>query len=90
MALVLVLIGTPNTEGDKVAYLLKQMIENQGETLVIDCGFMAQPILRADVPREQVAEAAQVGIADLRSCRSEEAKVMITKGEAKCWNTSFH
>ena len=37
---------------------------------------MAQPIFKADVARQEVAEAAEVGLADLRSGRSEEAKAM--------------
>jgi uncharacterized protein (UPF0261 family) len=73
---MLAIIGTLDTKGDKIAYL-KRIIESKGtETLVIDCGILGQPIFKADVSREEVAEAAEIGLNDLRSGRSEEGKAI--------------
>jgi uncharacterized protein (UPF0261 family) len=82
---MIVIIGTLDTKGDKIAYL-KRIIQNAGnETLVMDCGVLGEAIFKADVSREEVAEAAETNLSDLRSGRSEEAKAIriMAKGALK-------
>lgn len=82
---MIVIVGTLDTKGEKVAYL-KQVIENKGgKTLVIDCGVLGEPLFKADISREKVAEAAGSRLADLRSRRSEEAKAIsiMARGTSK-------
>jgi uncharacterized protein (UPF0261 family) len=81
---MIVIIGTLDTKGDKTAYL-KQVIENKGaETLIIDCGVLGEPLFKADIPREKVAEAAGSSISELSSLGGEaEAISIMAQGTAK-------
>jgi uncharacterized protein (UPF0261 family) len=68
---MIVIIGTLDTKGDKVAYL-KQLIEKSGsETLVIDSGVLDEPYFQADIPREKVAAAAGKSISEIISLHDE-------------------
>ena len=73
---MIVIVATLDSKGEKAAYM-RQVIESKGgKTLVIDCGVMGKPHFKADISRQQVAEAAGTTINDLRSRISEEARAM--------------
>jgi uncharacterized protein (UPF0261 family) len=83
--MMIVIVGTLDTKGEKIAYL-KRVIESKGgKTLVIDCGVLGEPLFKADISGERVAEAAGSRLDDLRSLGSKEAKVMdiMARGAAK-------
>ena len=81
---MIVIIGTLDTKGDKLAYL-KQLIEAKGgKTLVIDCGILDEPLFQADILREQVAEATGKSLGEISSLGDEAQAIRImTKGAAK-------
>jgi len=78
---MIVIIGTLDTKGDKVAYL-KQLIEGKGEkTLVIDSGVLGSPSFQADISRERVAEAAGGSLKEIASLGFEaKAMAVMAKG----------
>ena len=77
---MIAVIGTLDTKGDKVAYL-KQLIEGKGEeTLTIDSGVLGSPSFQADIPREEVAEAAGESL-DKISSLGNEARAMSIMAE---------
>jgi uncharacterized protein (UPF0261 family) len=60
-----VLVGTLDTKGEEYAYL-RQRLELAGvATLLVDVGTQGSPLVRADVPREDVAAAGGFGLAAL-------------------------
>jgi len=81
---MIVIVGTLDTKGDKIAYL-KQLIEKKGnKTLVVDCGVLDEPLFKADISREEVAKAAGKSITEIRSLGSEaEAIKVMTQGASK-------
>jgi len=81
---MIVIVGTLDTKGDKIAYL-KQLIEKKGsKTLIVDCGVLGEPLFKADISREEVAKAAGKSIAEIRSLGSEaEAIRVMTQGTSK-------
>jgi uncharacterized protein (UPF0261 family) len=74
---MIVIVGTLDTKGDKIAYL-KQLIENKGaKTLIVDCGILGEPFFTADISREEVAKAAGTNIGELSSIGNEAEAVRI-------------
>jgi len=58
MAKTVVIIGTLDTKGTEFAFI-KEIIENEGlKTLVVDFGVMGAPVFKPDIPRSEVARAA--------------------------------
>jgi uncharacterized protein (UPF0261 family) len=81
---MIVIVGTLDTKGDKIAYLKQQIEAMGGKTLVIDCGVLDEPFFKADILREEVAEAAGRRLSDLRSLGSEaEAIKIMAQGTSK-------
>ncbi len=59
-----VLIGTLDTKGREYDYLRERLRGHAVDTILVDGGVLGEPLAEADVPREEVAEAAG---ADFRS-----------------------
>jgi len=69
MAKIIALLGALDTKGAEYAFV-KDCIESRGhKTLLIDVGVLGRPALKADVPREEVAQA---GGADLKKLVADE------------------
>ena len=78
MPKTIALVGALDTKGAEYGFV-KQCIEARGNrTLVIDVGVLGQPRIPADVPREAVARAAGVALADLvaKQDRGAQAKLL--------------
>jgi uncharacterized protein (UPF0261 family) len=78
MAKTIALLGALDTKGLEYGFV-KQCIEARGHrALVIDVGVLGEPRIAADVPREAVARAAGVALADLvaRQDRGEAVAAM--------------
>jgi len=61
----IVLLGTLDTKGPEIGYL-KSEIEKRGHrVVVIDAGILGTPLIQADIPREDVAEAGGKKLEDL-------------------------
>ena len=72
------ILATLDTKGEEAQYLRNQ-IESQGDTaLIVDTGVVGQPAAKADVTREEVAEAGGTPLANLleKPSREEAAPVM--------------
>jgi uncharacterized protein (UPF0261 family) len=59
-----VLVGTLDTKGREYDYLRERLHGHGVDTILVDGGVLGEPLAQADVPREEVAEAAG---ADFRS-----------------------
>ena len=59
-----VLVGTLDTKGREYDYLRERLRGHGVDTILVDGGVLGEPLAEADVPREEVAEAAG---ADFRS-----------------------
>jgi len=78
---MIVIVGTLDTKGDKIAYL-KKSIEKKGEkSLVIDCGVVGNPFFEPDISNEKVAESAGKSLEEIRAIGSEaKAMRLMAKG----------
>ena len=57
MPKTIMVIGTLDTKGEEVEYL-RTRIESRGhQTIVVDVGVLGEPLTRADISREEIAEA---------------------------------
>ena len=66
------ILATLDTKGEEAQYLRNQ-IESQGDTaLIVDTGVVGQPAAKADVTREEVAEAGGTPLANLLEKPSRE------------------
>ncbi len=88
MPKTIVLPVTLDTKGEETKYI-KEEIERKGHnTIVIDVGVLGKPLIKADIPREEVAQAGGkslqelVGAAEKGADRTEGTNVMI-KGVEK-------
>lgn len=62
----IVLLGTLDTKGRELGFI-GEKIQAQGlTTIVVDAGVMGEPQIRADISREEVAEAGGVSLAELQ------------------------
>lgn len=79
MKKVVLLIGTLDTKGEEID-LLKTLILGRGHTVLIaDTGILGGPFLKADIPREQIAETAGTDIHELRE-KGDEAHAQKAMG----------
>jgi len=53
-----VLVGTLDTKGNEYAYLRDRIREAGCDVVLVDTGVLGEPVIAADVPREEVARAA--------------------------------
>lgn len=65
MPKTIMVIGTLDTKGEEVEYL-RTRIESRGhQTIVVDVGVLDEPLTRADIKREEIAEAGGAAIDEL-------------------------
>jgi uncharacterized protein (UPF0261 family) len=60
-----VLVGTLDTKGQEYAFLRDRIREAGAEVLLVDTGILGEPLVAADVPREEVAAAGGADHAEL-------------------------
>jgi uncharacterized protein (UPF0261 family) len=79
-----VLVGTLDTKGTEYAYVRDRLLEQGVDVVLVDAGVLGEPQTRADVTREQVAEAAGANLADLVAAadRGQAIEVM-SRGAAE-------
>jgi uncharacterized protein (UPF0261 family) len=83
MTKTIALIGALDTKGAEYGFV-KQCIEARGHrTLLIDTGVLDRPLIKADVPREEVARAGGADLADLAARKDRgEAVAAMSRGAA--------
>lgn len=80
MERTIALLGTLDTKGKEFAYV-KAIIEKRGhKTILIDAGTMGRPSVKADIPREQVAEKAGYTVEELTKADRGVAIEAMAKG----------
>ena len=79
-----VVLSTLDTKGRETAFL-KEQIEHDGcRAILCDIGVVGTPTIKADVTREQLAEAGGTPLADLlKDASREKAAPVMVKGAAK-------
>src|SRR5829696_271396 len=78
---VIATIGTLDTKGAETAYVRERIEALGGEALVIDTGILGEPGCRADVSRQEVAQAAGHDLDSVRAAGSRGAAVeLMQKG----------
>jgi uncharacterized protein (UPF0261 family) len=81
---MIVIVGTLDTKGDKIAYLKRLIEAKGGKTLVIDSGVLGIPFFQADIPREKVAKMAGRSLDEISSLGDEaEAIKIMSQGTSK-------
>ncbi|MER6996790.1 Tm-1-like ATP-binding domain-containing protein [Streptomyces sp. NPDC000410] len=64
---IVVLLGTLDTKGEEYGWLRERLLLQGVEVIVVDAGVIGEPRIGADVPRADVARAAQADLARLRA-----------------------
>ena len=70
-----VLVGTLDTKGHEYGYLRDRVREHGVDVLLVDAGVLDQPLIEADVSREEVAQAAGADHAELLAAQDRGAAV---------------
>jgi uncharacterized protein (UPF0261 family) len=70
-----VLMGALDTKGLEYRFLAEEIRAGDADVLVVDVGILGEPMLRADVSREEVARAAAADLAELRGRADQGAAV---------------
>ncbi len=79
-----VLLGTFDTKGREYAFLADRIREHGVEVLLVDAGIVGEPLLAADIPREEVASAVGADVAALAAGGDRGAAVeTMARGAAK-------
>lgn len=69
------IVGTLDTKGEDVKYV-KDLIEKRGHrTLVVDSGVLGEPLFKADVTRDRVAQAGGKNLSELVAQRDTDTAV---------------
>ncbi len=77
MPKTIMVIGTLDTKGEEVEYL-RTRIESRGhQTIVVDVGVLGEPLTRADISREEIAEAGGATIDELIAWRDRRRAVQV-------------
>jgi uncharacterized protein (UPF0261 family) len=63
---IVVLVGTLDTKGEEYGWLRDRLLRLGVEVVLIDAGVIGEPLVRADIPRDAVAEAAGADLGLLR------------------------
>jgi uncharacterized protein (UPF0261 family) len=63
---IVVLIGTLDTKGAEYGWIRDRLGARGVQVILIDTGVLGEPLLRADIPREEVAQAGGVALPALR------------------------
>jgi uncharacterized protein (UPF0261 family) len=79
-----VVLGALDTKGREVEFLARLIGERGHATVTVDTGVLGTPLFRADVSREQVAEAGGYSLDELvRNADRGEAVTAVTKGAVR-------
>jgi uncharacterized protein (UPF0261 family) len=70
-----VLVGTLDTKGREYDYLRERLRGHGVDTILVDGGVLGEPLAEADVPREEVAEAAGTDFRSLAEAGDRGAAV---------------
>jgi uncharacterized protein (UPF0261 family) len=70
-----VLVGTLDTKGREYAYLRDRLLEHGIDVLLVDTGVLGEPLVRADISREEVAQAAGADLSALAAASDRGAAV---------------
>jgi len=65
-AKTIVLLGTLDTKGLEIGYIREKIQAKGHETIVIDAGILGNPKIKADISREEIAEAGGKNLEELR------------------------
>jgi len=79
MIKAVLLIGTLDTKGEEISLLQTLILGRGHRVLVADTGILGEPYLKADIPREQIAETAGTAIETLKE-KADEAHAQKTMG----------
>jgi uncharacterized protein (UPF0261 family) len=71
------LMGTLDTKGLECGFLAEQLRGHEVDLLLVDVGILGEPMLQADVTREEVAQAAGADLAELRA-RADQGSAVAT------------
>lgn len=87
MAKSVVVLSTLDTKGKETAFLKEQIGRDGCQAVLLDMGVLGKPTIKADVTREQVAEAGGTPLAKLLEGASrEKASPVMIRGAAKIVN----
>jgi uncharacterized protein (UPF0261 family) len=76
-----VVLGALDTKGREVEFLSRLIGERGHQTVTVDTGVLGTPLFRADISRQQVAEAGSYSLDELRRQADRGAAVdAVTKG----------
>ena len=78
-AATVVLVGTLDTKGEEYAFLRDRIREAGAQVLLVDTGVLGEPLVAADVSREEVARAAGADHAELARA-ADRGKAMDVMG----------
>lgn len=79
----IVILATLDTKGPEGGYLREQIEECGEKALLIDTGVVGKPTIKADITREEVAEAGGMPMAELlKDPTQEKAHPVMTAGAA--------
>ena len=76
---VIAVLATLDTKGDEAAFLREQLNKLGSDAWIVDLGVLGEPAIKADVSRQQVAQAGGKELAELRRApkRENAAPVMV-------------
>jgi uncharacterized protein (UPF0261 family) len=80
MAKNIICIATLDTKGHEIQYV-KEIIQARGHrAVIVDCGSMGEPLIPADIPREELIEAARTTMEEVTGAGSagKASEIMIT------------
>ena len=80
MAKNIICIATLDTKGHEIQYV-KEIIQARGHrAVIVDCGSMGEPLIPADITREELIEAARTTMEEVTGAGSagKASEIMIT------------
>lgn len=81
MVKTILLLGTMDTKGSEFGFIKEKITEQGHRAVVLDAGILGTPLLEADIPHEEVAQAAGTTIKDLVAQGKEGVAIeLMTKG----------
>lgn len=90
MGKTIVFLGTLDTKGEELGYIVDKVRAQGYTTIVIDVGILSEPLLEPDIKREQVAEAGGARMEEIATLRQEEAWEMMNSGAIKVIRGLYH
>ena len=84
MEKTIVLLATLDTKGIELGYFRERIIEQGHKVIVVDVGILGTPLLKPDITREEVAQAAGTKLEEIVSLgKRAEAMRLMTEGAVK-------